>query len=101
MAQSTVDLQKMKSVSSELDKIYTTLTNNQKKLNELVTSLMKVWKGEGATAYNAAYQSSTQEFTQLAEAVRSCSASLATIATTYGKADSAAAEAIKSKMAKG
>lgn len=30
MAQSTVNLQKMKSVASELEKIYATMTNNKK-----------------------------------------------------------------------
>jgi len=101
MAQSTVNLQKMKSVASELDKIYTAMTNNKKKLDEAVASLSKVWQGQGAQAYQKAYQENAQDFALLAEAIRGCSATLSTSANTYSKADSAAADAIKAKMAKG
>ena len=101
MTQSTVNLQKMKSVASELDNIYATMTANKKKLDETVSRLSKIWQGEGATAYQRAYAENARDFTLLAEAVRSCSATLTTSAGSYGKADMAAAEAIKSKMAKG
>ncbi len=101
MAASTVDLQKMKNVSSELSNIYTTMTNNKKKLDELMARLPKVWQGEGASAYQNAYAHNAQNFVLLAEAIRSCSQTLSAVSTTYSKADMAAAEAIKAKMAKG
>ena len=101
MAQSTVNIQRMKSVSSELDKTYQTMTNNKKKLDELIGSLSKVWSGAGAGAYLSAYSQNSNDFVMLAEAIRGCSATLSTITNTYGKADAAAADAIKSKMAKG
>ena len=101
MAQSTVNLQKMKSVASELDKIYAAMTNNKEKLDELMGQLPKIWTGEGAAAYSRAYQENARVFALLAEAVRSCSATLTTSSASYGKADMAAAEVIKSKMAKG
>ena len=101
MAQSTVNIQKMKSVSSELDKIYATMTSNKKKLDEVVSRLAKIWVGEGAQAYQRAYSENSRDFALLAEAIRSCSATLTTSANTYGKADMAAADAIKAKMAKG
>jgi len=101
MAQSTVNLQKMKTVSSELDKIYTTMTTNKKKLDETVSGLSKIWAGEGAQAYQRAYSENSRDFTLLAEAIRNCSATLIASADTYGKADIAAADAIKAKMAKG
>ena len=101
MAASTVNLGKMKSVAGELDKIYTSMTNNKKKLDETVASLQKVWQGEGAAAYQNAYKQNAQDFALLAEAIRSCSATLTTSANTYSKADAAAADAIKAKMAKG
>lgn len=101
MAQSTVNLQKMKSVASELDKTYTTMTNNKKKLDELMGQLPKLWTGEGAQAYQRAYAENVQDFTLLAEAIRSCSATLNAAAASYSKADMAAADAIKTKMAKG
>jgi len=91
----------MKSVSSELEKTYTTMTNNKKRLDELINSLSKVWSGAGAGAYLNAYAQNSNDFTMLAEAVRGCSATLSVITNTYGKADAAAADAIKSKMAKG
>jgi len=101
MAQSTVNLQKMKSAASELEKIYTTMTNTKKKLDELMGQLPKVWAGEGAQAYRRAYQENSRDFALLAEAIRNCSATLNTSAGNYSKADMAAAEAIKTNMAKG
>ena len=101
MAQSTVNLQKMKSVSSELDKIYAAMTSNKKKLDEVVSGLSKTWVGEGAQAYQRAYSENARDFALLAEAIKNCSATLTTSANTYSKADTAAAEAIKAKMAKG
>ena len=101
MAKSTVDMQKMKNAASELEKIYTSMTTTKKKLDEVINSLPKMWKGEGATAYQQAYNQNSPNFVQLAEAIKGASTTLNTITTTYGKADAAAAEAIKSKMAKG
>ena len=101
MAQSTVNLQKMKSVSVELDKNYTAMTGNKKKLDEIIGQLQKIWKGEGAQAYQRAYAENARDFALLAEAIKSCSATLSASATTYNKADMAAADAIRAKMAKG
>jgi WXG100 family type VII secretion target len=101
MAQSTVNLQKMKSVASELDKTYATMTANKKKLDELMIQIPKIWVGEGSQAYVKAYQENARDFALLAEAIRNCSATLASSAASYDKADMAAAEAIKAKMAKG
>ncbi|MDR1589319.1 MAG: WXG100 family type VII secretion target [Oscillospiraceae bacterium] len=98
MATTTVDLQKMKNVASELDKIHANITNQIKKLGESVGSLEKLWKGDAAQAYQSAYRQNASNFSQLAAAIKNCSTSLTTITTTYGKADTAAAEAIKSKM---
>lgn len=101
MSKSTVNLQKMKSVSSELEKIYGIMTSNKKKLDELVTQLNKIWQGEGAAAYQKAYGENSNDFHLLAESIKSCSLTLASMTASYGKADMAAADAIKSKMAKG
>lgn len=101
MAQSTVNIQKMKSVASELDKIYSSMTANKKRLDELVGALPKIWAGEGAQAYIKAYAENTNDFAKLAESIRGCSVTISSSAGSYGKADTAAADAIKSKMAKG
>jgi WXG100 family type VII secretion target len=88
----------MKSVSGELDKIYSNMMNQINKLDEAMSNLERLWKGEGAAAYQAAYRQNTQNFLQLCESINQCSQTLTGIATSYGKADNAAAEAIKSKM---
>jgi WXG100 family type VII secretion target len=98
MAQSTVNLQKIKSVASELDKNHAVLINQISKLDEYVGSLTQIWTGEGASAYQNAYLQNTQNFLKLAEAINSCSQSLTVIATTYGKADMAVSDTIKAKM---
>ena len=101
MSRSTVDLNKMKNASTELDRIYTTMTGNKKKLDELIGALSKIWTGEGAGAYLRAYSENSNDFSLMAEAIKGCSSTLSTTAATYNKADLAAADAIKSKMAKG
>lgn len=94
----TVDLQRMKSVAGELDKIYANTMNQIKKLDEAMGNLQQLWKGEAALAYQNAYKQNTSNFLQLAEAINNCSSTLLTITNTYSKSDMAAAEAIKSKM---
>ena len=101
MAQSTVNLQKMRSAASELDKIHVAMTGNKKTLDELVAELPKIWAGEGATAYRKAYEENARDFALLSQAIRNCSVTLTESAGSYGKADMAAADAIKAKMAKG
>jgi WXG100 family type VII secretion target len=101
MSKSTVNLQKMKSIASELENIYSVMTNNKKRLDEYMAGLPKIWEGEGAQGYMKAYQQNSQDFVLLAESIRNCSLTLNTSVNTYAKADSAAAEAIKSMMAKG
>lgn len=101
MAQTTANLQKMKTVSSELEKIYAALTNNKKTLDETMSQLPKIWQGEAATTYFKAYQENSQYFAQIAQAIQGASSTMGNIATAYNKADLAAADAIKSKMAKG
>ena len=68
MALSTVNLQKMKSVASELDKIYVAMVNNKKKLDEQMGQLPKIWAGEGAQAYQKAYQENSNDFALIASA---------------------------------
>ena len=100
MAQSTVNLQKMKSVSVELEKIRGNMDGTKKKLDELMLSLPKVWRGEGSEAYQKAYQENSRNFQLLAQAIGSCAEALTASHSTYSKADTAAAELIKSKMSK-
>jgi WXG100 family type VII secretion target len=88
-------------VASELDKNYAAMTGNKKKLDEIIGHLKKIWQGEGASAYQQSYAENARDFALLAEAIRSCSATLTASATTYNKADMAAADAIRAKMAKG
>lgn len=101
MAQSTVNIQKMKTVSAELEKVYSSMQENKKHLDEIIAALAKIWAGEGAQAYQGAYQANAQNFVLLGEAIKSCSAALNASATSYSQADTAAADAIKAKLAKG
>lgn len=101
MAQSTVDMQKMKTAASELDKIYSSMQQQLKKLDENMASLKGIWTGEAAATYINSYQQSVSEIQGLATAIRSASVTLTNISTTYNKADAQAAEMIKQKMARG
>ena len=101
MAQSTVDMQKMKSAAGELDKIYNSMQAQIKKLDENMTALKGIWTGDAATTYVGSYRQNQANIQNLAAAIRAASQTLTTISTTYNKADAQAAEIIKQKMARG
>jgi uncharacterized protein YukE len=101
MAKSTVNLQKMKSIASEFENICSIMTNNKKRLDEFMAGLPKIWVGEGAQGYLKAYHQNSHDFVLLAESIRNCALTLNASVNSYAKADSAAAEAIKSTLAKG
>ena len=73
MAQSTVDMQKMKTAAAELEKIYSAMQNQLKKLEENMQSLKGAWTGEAASAYLASYQENAADINALAQAIRSAS----------------------------
>ena len=98
MAQTAVNIQKMKSVSADLDKIYGDIHKQLQKMDEHMGTLEQLWRGEAAQAYQKAYLSKTDGFLRLAESVKACSQTLSGIAGAYQKADIAASEAIKAKM---
>ncbi len=101
MAQSTVDLQKMKTAASELERIYSSMQTQIKKLDENVQTLKGLWTGEAASAYLQAYRQNQTDIQNLAAAIKAASTTLTTVTATYGKADNQAAEIIKQKMARG
>lgn len=98
MAQRTVDMQKMKNAAGELDKIYSSMQQQLKKLDENMAALKGIWTGEAASTYINSYQKNVSEIKSLATAIRSASVTLTNISTTYNKADNQAAEMIKQKM---
>lgn len=101
MAQRTVDMQKMKTAAGELDKIYSSMQQQLKKLDENMASLKGIWTGEAAAAYLNAYRQNAGDIQKLATAIRSASVTLSTISNNYNKADAQAAEMIKQKMTRG
>ena len=101
MAQSTVDMQKMKTAAAELEKIYSSMQTQLKKLDENMATLKGVWTGEAAATYLNSYRQNQADIQNLATAIRAASQTLTTISTTYNKADAQAAEIIKQKMARG
>ena len=101
MAQSTVDMQKMKSAAGELEKIYSSMQNQLKKLEEDMNVLKGMWTGDAANTYINAYKQNAADIRNLATAIHSASNTLSAISATYTKADAQAAEMIKQKMARG
>lgn len=101
MAQSTVNLQKMKTASAELEKIHAAMQAQLKVLDENVQSLRGKWAGEAGAAYLASYQQNAADIKALAAAILSASQTLQSISATYNRADAQAAELIRQKMARG
>jgi WXG100 family type VII secretion target len=91
----------MLAVAAELERVYADMVKQMNSLDSNMEGVGKIWKGEAATAYNKAYVSNKQSFTQLCQSIKSCSETLKTITNTYTQADNAAADAIRQKMAKG
>ena len=101
MAVSTIDMQKIKVASAELEKIYASMQTQLKKLEENITTIKGQWTGDAATTYVNAYRQNSADIQALATAIKSAGVTLSTIAISYTKADSQASEIIKQKMARG
>ncbi|MCR4891036.1 MAG: WXG100 family type VII secretion target [Lachnospiraceae bacterium] len=101
MSNSTVNINKMKTASTELDKIAQSLAQQVKKLSENTTALRKVWHGEAANTYITAVTQNEQNFQQLTNSIRSASSSLKEITTSYSRADAQASEIVKNRMGRG
>lgn len=98
MSKSSVNISKLKATSNELSKIYAIVQAQIKKLDESIASCKGVWQGDAANTYLNAYQTHSQNIRSLATAIQSCSSMLQAASTSYGKADAAAAEIIKSNL---
>ena len=67
-AKNTVNVQKMRSAISELENIHSNMQKHMKSLDETMSSVKKVWKGEAASEYLKQYQKNQKDFQNMAEA---------------------------------
>ncbi len=97
----TVNMQQLKSVADEFEKIGSTMFANEKKLSELMSSLNNLWQGEAATHYLRAFEQGYPELQQMSKLMTTTSQTLSTIATNYSKSENQVSDMIKSTLAKG
>ena len=55
-AKNTVNIQRMRTAASELDRIYTSMSNQIKKLEETIAAVKQNWHGDAANTYLKQYE---------------------------------------------
>ena len=98
-AKNTVNIQKMRSAISELENIHSNMHKHMKSLDETMSSVKKVWKGEAANEYLKQYQKNQKDFQNMAEAINSAVNALAESCNVYEMTDSQAMDVV-AKMGK-
>ena len=98
-AKNTVNVQKMRSAIGELENIYSNMQKHMKSLDETMSSVKKVWKGEAANEYLKQYQKNLKDFQNMAEAVNSALNVLAEACGVYETTDAQAMDVV-AKMGK-
>ncbi len=91
----TVNIQRMKSAASELDRIYSSMQKQIKTLDETMSSVKQVWTGEAATTYLKQYEKNQKSFQNMANSIRSASAALNESCNTYSQADNRAMDLVQ------
>ena len=98
-AKNTVNIQRMRTAASELDRIYTSMTKQIKTLEETLAGVRQTWKGDSANTYLQQYAKNQKAFQNMANAIRSASQALTESSNTYDQADNTAMDIVQ-KMGK-
>ncbi len=101
MSTSQVNISRLKQASSEMEKIYTSLVQNEHLLADIMEVVKTEWQGEAATVYLNAYKQNAPELSNMSKLVQNTSQTLAQIATSYSKQESSVADLIRSTLPKG
>ncbi len=91
----TVNIQRMRAASNELDNIYSTMQKQIKTLDETMNSVKQVWTGDAANTYLKQYGKNLKNFQNMANAVKSASAALKESSNTYDQADMSAMDLVQ------
>ncbi len=101
MSATTANLQKMSQSATELENISVAMTSNHSKLVEQMEQLGTKWHGEASRQYLDAFHQNSPNLEKMAVAIDEAATNLRTIGTTYNKAESSAADVIRSTLGKG
>ena len=82
-AKNTVNIQKMRAAISELENIHSNMQKHMKSLDETMSSVKKVWKGDAANEYLKQYQKNLKDFQNMAESINSAVNALAEACNVY------------------
>ena len=94
-AKNTVNIQKMRSAISELENIHSNMQKHMKSLDETMSSVKKVWKGEAANEYLKQYQKNQKSFANMANAIQNAANALAESCSIYEQVDSNAMDIVQ------
>ncbi len=94
-AKNTVNIQRMRTAASELDRIYTSMSNQIKKLEETIAAVKQNWHGDAANTYLKQYEKNQKAFQNMANAIRSASQALTQSSNTYDQADNSAMDVVQ------
>ena len=96
-AKNSVNIQKMRAAVSELENIHSNILKHLKSLDEAMSSIKKVWKGEAANEYLKQYQKNLKDFQNMADAINSASNALSESCGVYEMTEAQAME-VAAKM---
>ncbi len=101
MAISSVDVNRLKQVSTEMENLYTQLAQNERTMSETMEQVKKAWQGDAATTFINAYTQNAPEFANMSKLIQNAATTLQQIATNYNKQETSAADIVRSGLAKG
>ena len=85
----------MRSAITELENIYSNMQKHMKSLDETMSSIKKVWKGEAANEYLNQYQKNLKSFQNMADSINQASNALAEACTVYETTDAQAMDIVE------
>ncbi len=101
MASKTANLQKMNQSATELENISVAMVSNHSKLKEVMEQLTTKWQGQAATSYLETFHKHSPDLENMAVVIDEAATNLRTIGTTYSKAETSAADAVRSMLGRG
>ncbi len=101
MASTTTNLQKMAQSAKEFENISVSLFSNFSKLSEIMEELKSKWHGEAANNYLDSFHRHSPDLEQIAVVMDEAATSLHSAGAAYTRAESSAADIIRSTLGKG
>ncbi len=98
MASTTANLQKLREASTELENISVSMVSTHSKLTEIMGQLSSKWHGEASGRYMDEFTAHSPDLEKMAAVIDTAARSLKGVNDAYVKAESTAADTIRSML---